>query len=183
MCEIKELIEKYSNYIAHVAKKFESKRVPADDIFQLVMVCLLSASKFTYRSDPEFRGYVCRIIRNVSISLGRARRREKENGSYTWPLALPDELIASSSVDSQPMDVLVRGEQVERMHRALMRLNEERRTIITLIYFEGLSRPDIASCLGISIDKVYRETHLAIKQLRELLSDLDNNDKTSEVGA
>jgi len=64
-------------------------------------------------------------------------------------------------------------ERIDRtidLQRALEQLEPRHRALIELHYFGGLSQPEIAEMLGLTVPQVYHALKTARKQLREMLT-------------
>jgi len=107
-------------------------------------------------------GAAARAMRQVLVDHARARRAEKRGGAGTR-LALDDVLLAFEGRD---LDVLALHEALE----ALADLSPRQAEVVALRYFGGLSVPDTAAQLGVSISTVESDFRLARAWLRRRLS-------------
>ena len=62
-------------------------------------------------------------------------------------------------------------ENWSRFHQAVENLPEDRRQIVDLIWYEGLSQPEAAAALGVSLATVKRRWAAARLALCEILED------------
>jgi RNA polymerase sigma factor (TIGR02999 family) len=107
-------------------------------------------------------GAAARAMRQVLVDHARARRAEKRGGAGTR-LALDDVLLAFEGRD---LDVIALHEALE----ALADLSPRQAEVVTLRYFGGLSVPDTAAQLGVSVSTVESDFRLARAWLRRRLS-------------
>jgi RNA polymerase sigma factor (sigma-70 family) len=57
------------------------------------------------------------------------------------------------------------------MARALSRISEEHREVLTLAYFEGLSQREISRLTGLPLGTIKSRTTAALKRLRRVMED------------
>ena len=120
-----------------------------------------------HRALPEFRGdsrlstwlyaIASRLCLNrLASGEGRiARRRASEEiADLVW---------------DEPGGNLERDERVAAVHKALAELPEERRAVVVLRDFEGLSYDEIAAVLGLELGTVRSRLHRARLDLKEKL--------------
>jgi RNA polymerase sigma-70 factor, ECF subfamily len=109
--------------------------------------------------DPErFDAWLHRLIVNAAIDEARRRRRRVIEVD-----TLPVE-VASSQDD---FDRLVNRDELDR---ALGTLTPEHRALVVLHYYLGVSLPEAASSLGISLSAAKSRLHRAIGAMRQSFS-------------
>ena len=64
---------------------------------------------------------------------------------------------------------------MKNLSQAFSKLTLMRRRILTLIFVEELSAPEVADKLGCSVDYVYLQKHRALKKLRNQLMEEDGD--------
>jgi RNA polymerase sigma factor FliA len=69
-------------------------------------------------------------------------------------------------------DTLTHEREVECVKSAILRLNQQERTVLALNFFEELRLPQIAEVLGVSVCRVSQIRTAALAKLRRTLSDL-----------
>jgi RNA polymerase sigma-70 factor (ECF subfamily) len=72
-----------------------------------------------------------------------------------------------------PEDLALRKEQTEEIQEAISQLGEKDREVIRLIYFQGISREEVAEMWGWSVNRVYVRLHRALKRLKKYLKDFE----------
>ncbi|MGL4553341.1 MAG: ECF-type sigma factor [Gemmataceae bacterium] len=107
-------------------------------------------------------GAAARAMRQVLVDHARARRAEKRGGARDRR-PLDDVLVAFEGRD---LDVIELHEALD----ALAGFSPRQADVVTLRYFGGLSVPDAAAQLGVSVSTVESDFRLARAWLRRRLS-------------
>ena len=110
--------------------------------------------------DPRrasFATWLYRVTRNRVVDLARRRR--------VRPISVGDESLRSVSGGPEP-EASVDGWDVAR---ALSRLPQEHREVLTLAYFEGLSQREISRRTGVPLGTIKSRTTAALKRLQRSL--------------
>lgn len=128
---------------------------------------LAQSSKAQFENDGQFLAYCGKVMRSVIIDLARERLAQRRGGGeLELPLNTEIALSAEAS-DDDSLDVL-------RVHGALSQLNAldpRLETIVEMRYFGGLSEPETAAALGLSVRTVSREWQRARALLRAMLAE------------
>ena len=112
--------------------------------------------------DPErasFATWLYRVARNRAVDLARRRRAR--------PRSAGEDTLRILSGGPEP-EAGVDGWDVAR---ALSRIPEEHREVLTLAYFEGLSQREISRRTGIPLGTIKSRTTAALKRLHRSLVD------------
>jgi RNA polymerase sigma-70 factor (ECF subfamily) len=113
----------------------------------------------TFRTDGNWRGWICRIASNLTID---ALRRQKPS---------VDILEASlASLDDQPERRALETERAAAVRAAILALPEHVRSVLVLREYEGLSYVEIAEALDIPLGTVKSRLNDARRRLGEALS-------------
>ncbi len=112
------------------------------------------------RSDAS--AWIFSIARNLGVDLFRRKLRSG------IAVEVPDDLEDPSRAD----EVLLDGEQKERVAAALASLPREQLQLVRLAFFEDKPHSEIASLLDIPLGTVKSRLRLAYGKLRPLLGDL-----------
>jgi len=110
-------------------------------------------------SRASFATWLYRITRNGAVDLNRRRQ--------VRPLSAGEEPLRNMSGGPEP-EASVDGWDVAR---ALSRIPEEHREVLTLAYFEGLSQREISRRTGIPLGTIKSRTTAALKRLHRSLID------------
>ena len=65
----------------------------------------------------------------------------------------------------------------KKYNRAISKLSESKRNILISIYIKNMSAEEIAKESGVTVQHIYNQHSLAIKQLKSILSKGKNNEK------
>jgi RNA polymerase sigma-70 factor (ECF subfamily) len=121
-----------------------------------------------YRSIGEFRGdaklstWLYRITSRLCLNrlAGGDRRRERRG---------EDVLARLRSGEPDPAHQVERSELEHALQRAVAELPEDRRIVVVLRDFEGLSYEEIAATLGLELGTVRSRLHRARADLKDKL--------------
>ena len=120
-------------------------------------------------ADPNFLlASASRAMREVLID--HARRRAADRRGTGWRRVSLDSVIDYFEVRN--LDIVAVHEALDRL--AVM--NDRQSQVMTLRYFGGLTVPEIASALGVSVVTVERDWRLARAWLRGQLREAEAND-------
>ena len=143
-------------------------RAAAEDLVQEVFIRILKYRR-TYRDEGRFQTWMFHIARNVRTDFLRRRR--------------PDQLTADvpepATEGAGHAAAIEAAQDVERLRRALMRLPDDRRELVVLARYRGMSHDEIAAVLRIEAGTVRVRLHRALKELRTLVETMTSEDETS----
>lgn len=137
-------------------------RADAGDVLQEAYIRIWTkAGEF----DP-LRGsasaWMATICRNCAIDqLRRARPTSLED--------LPESLEPASELD--PLAIRERSEALAALVRCLQELGEEKRAVVLLAYYRGLSREALAKRFGRPVPTIKTWLHRSLAQLRDCLTE------------
>ena len=133
----------------------------ADDLTQETLLRLLERLP-DYRPLPgaRFEGWVFRIAYRLFLDDRRRRR--------------PAQLIERECADTAagPEEALVEREAATRLRRAVERLPDEQRAMVTMRYQLDMGYRDIARALGVAAPRVKWRLHDALKKLESALEEV-----------
>lgn len=159
--QYRELVNRYERLVYGIAW---SRLGNADLCEEAAQEAFIKAFRYllALRDPSKFPGWLARIARNVSVTVGRRNRRELTNRKR-WELEQP----ASRPEAPQAGDA---GESVsETLHDALAALTVDQRECLVLFYMEGKSVRDVAALAQISEDAAKMRLHRARRALRTQL--------------
>lgn len=135
---------------------------PADahDIAQEAFVRL---SRSDVPSDRA-RFWLFRVARNLALNELRRRRR----------LEALKRLVGWMTRPATPFETLARREDERRLHSSLDRLPEHLRAPLLLREWESMSYGEIASALGVTVEKVRSDLFRARQRLRDSLHEVSD---------
>lgn len=118
-----------------------------------VSMKLLSDNNVPLASRGQFFAYAATAMRNLLIDHARTRGRQKRGGDQQ-PLSLDEAMIACQE---QRDEFLALNDALE----ALAQVEPRKSMVVEMKYFGGLSNPETASALGISVATVKRDWEVA----------------------
>lgn len=116
------------------------------------------------RPDP-LRAFVCRIVRNLSISRYHANTARKRNSHYDVALEELEGMLSGGSVD----ETLDEKELSRSINRFLDLLDEKTRVMFVLRYYHACPVADIAHKMGLRPNNVSVRLLRTREKLREHL--------------
>jgi RNA polymerase sigma-70 factor (ECF subfamily) len=159
------LLERHAPTIHRFGMKMCRDAEDANDVLQET---LLAAA----RGLREFRGasslstWLYTIARSFCIKKRRTRKGEPAHA-----ISLDDDAAAKAeSCEPRPDEVAAEHELGAALDRALRSLDAESREIVVLRDVEGLTAPEVAEVLGVSVAAVKSRLHRARAELRSKLA-------------
>jgi RNA polymerase sigma-70 factor (ECF subfamily) len=168
------LVETYGDRVYRLARRITGSNEDAEEVAQDAL--WTAARKIgTFKGESAFGSWLYRITANAAYMKLRSRRAKANE------IALDDVLptLDEEGRHFEPMDdwsarvdeQALQGELREVLEGAIAALPPEYRTAVVLHDIEGLSNPDIADTLGISLPAVKSRIHRSRLFLRQRLSD------------
>jgi len=117
-----------------------------------------SLPSFTLDNGGTFQAYLFRIARNLIIDLSR-KKREFSLAEY---VEIETEENHEEQIDKQ--------DQIDKVKRALAKLEEIDRQIIILRYFEDMSHFEVARIIGIKEGALRVRTIRLLKKMKDIIS-------------
>ena len=153
------LFDRFYTPLCFFASKYVSDLDLARSLVQQFFVDLwVKREKLDIHSSPK--SYLYRSVKNRCIDYLRTRKK-------TIPVSMNGE--NDSSVPFQ--DLVEEAEINEKLNRAINQLPEKCREIFVLCRFENMKYSEIAKHLNISVKTVEMQMGIALKKLRQSLSD------------
>lgn len=171
---VERLVERYADRVYRLAVRITGS---AEDAEEVAQDALWTAGRkiHMFKGDSAFGSWLYRITANAAYMKLRSRRAKARE------IALEEVLPAldGDGAHFEPMDDWSRrvdertlqGELREVLERAIAELPTDYRTALVLHDVEGMSNPDIAEALGISLPAVKSRVHRSRLYLRKRLSE------------
>ncbi len=157
-----EIVDRHQDAVFRYAQSLVSDPSKAEDALQQTFLdAMRGAGTFSGRSSV--RGWLLALTRNA-VYRG-ARRRAGEPTTFT-PL---DELGSLAGWGDDPERATSRKRDREMLHRALDSLPAASREVIVLRDLEGISGPETAATLGITVAAMKSRLHRARLELTAAL--------------
>jgi RNA polymerase sigma-70 factor (ECF subfamily) len=154
-----ELVDYHKNFVFGVILRTVRDASQAEDLAQEVFWRV-------HRGLPHFRGdsrlttWIYRIVRNVCVEEGKRRRAT---------VSLDD---VAPGDQPRVVDAQFGGIELhDRLSKAMAKLPEQARLLISAHYFGGRQYEELAEDLEMPLGTVKAQLHRAKRRLRELLSD------------
>jgi RNA polymerase sigma-70 factor, ECF subfamily len=169
-----ELVERYGDRVYRLALRITNSNEDAEEAAQDAL--WTAARKIaTFKGESAFGSWLYRIAANAAYQKLRARRGKSRE------IAIDDVLPAldHDGRHFEPMDdwsnrvdeKALQGELRGVLESAIDALPDDYRTALVLHDVEGLSNPDIAETLGISLPAVKSRVHRSRLFVRKRLAD------------
>jgi RNA polymerase sigma factor (sigma-70 family) len=145
-------------------KRKTGNPVEAEDLAQDVLLRALTHSN--WKTRDQAKGYIFRSA--VNRWRDSLRRRRVRGGTIAWDEAAIDRSDDNTRVENSPERVLIVGEELNEVVRALEGMNVRTRTVLMLIKLEQMRVATVAEMLGISVSAVAKHLAKGIAQLATL---------------
>ena len=153
------LVRKYQRPLFNVAWRIHRNPDDAADTVQNAFVKAFEKLHL-YDADQKFFSWIYRITINEALN---ASRRQ----------GYPADASSADALDAGPADLLDKADESARLHRAVMMLKEDARSVVVLRHFSDLNYAEIAEILQIHEETVKSRLFSARRKLAELLQSRD----------
>jgi RNA polymerase sigma-70 factor (ECF subfamily) len=159
----RELVDEYKGMVFAIISRSAIDRSHIEDLAQEVFIRV-------YRGLPHFRGdarlstWICRIALNVCAD---ARQRKPREVSLDAAPAGAPPPAAAVVTDPAFADLELR----DRVAKAIARLTERSRLVLSMHYFAGRGYEEIAEALHVPLGTVKTHIHRAKQELRVILEE------------
>jgi len=162
-----ELIKRYQRQAVAVSYRLLGNTNDALEVSQDAFLKAYTSLK-TLEQPEAFRGWLMRIVSNLSLNYRRSRKTRSQ-----LPL---DEILGAdeSAMTQQQPDPLRRAAGQElgaKLQEALNQLPEKQRAALVLFTIEQLPQKEVAQTLQCSVEAVKWHVFQGRKRLKELLAD------------
>lgn len=166
-----ELMPLVFEELRQLARRHMRREVPGHTLQPTVLVHelflrLTETRRFNWDSREDFFHYAAHAIRHLLVDYARARSSQKRGGrGGSIPLELVTGIAGAQDVDV--VTLLALGEAVERLRH----VRERAARLVDLRYFAGLTLPEAAVVLKVSVETLKKDWSFAKLWLaRELRS-------------
>jgi RNA polymerase sigma-70 factor (ECF subfamily) len=164
-----ELIRLYQKKVFRVISSYQRNPEDAMEVLQDTFLKVYTA-RSTWERRTSFGAWLYRIAINASID--RHRRAGKARPEYLEDMVEAQiHRSATTTVPRNPLDRLKDEERRAILERAIRRLPDRQREIVSLRYFAEMQLEEIASTLNCPLGTVKSNLHKAINALKSLLLD------------
>lgn len=135
----------------------------AADVDDVVQETFLTATN----AAGSFDGRASALPFLIGISVQLIRRRKR---TFARLRALYDAFAAAPMTPKpSPEDRLHQAQEEERLRAAIGHLSEEKRLVLVMVEYNGLTGVEVAGILGIPVGTIWRRLHEARAELRQAL--------------
>ncbi len=159
------IVYMFEKYIYTIAYHYVQNQEDAKDVTQDTFVKLWKTLG-TYRRECSFKTWLSKIC--VSCAIDSLRKR-KNDVSLTLSEDGEETDIADESDDTDPVCSYEKQEEKEKLQKALLQLDNEKRQIITMRYIAGLSYKEIGEILKLEQGTVKSRLNRGVLMLKKLM--------------
>jgi len=165
-----ELVRRYERELYSYLRRYLRDREMAEDAFQGTFLQVhLKCQQF--EAGRRVKPWLYAIATNQAIDAGRRNRRHQMvsldyigRGDQTDEKNVVDVLV---SHEPNPVTQVGNAERNELLRRALDELSDQMRTVVYLVYYQGLKYREAAEVLSIPVGTVKSRLHTAVARLAE----------------
>jgi RNA polymerase sigma-70 factor (ECF subfamily) len=143
--------------------RLTGRQAPAEDLTHEVFLRMIRY-RHTYQAGDGFEAWMYRIARNAFADYVKKTRLEMPAGE--------GEMEAVESANPSQFESLAKQQDLATLHRALRRLPDEKRELILLSRFQGLSYEQIGRIVGCETGTVKVRVFRAVKEMGRIYGDL-----------
>jgi RNA polymerase sigma-70 factor (ECF subfamily) len=156
---LSELYDRYSRPVYATGVRLLGDASLAEELVQEAFTNVWRGAGSFEPERARFTTWLYRIARNRAVDLDRKRR------------------VRPVSAGEDPLRVVPGGPEPEAgvdgwdLARALTRISDEHREVLTLAYFEGLTQREISRRTGVPLGTIKSRTTAAIKNLHRIMTE------------
>lgn len=158
---LSRLFERHHRPLFGYLYRMAGDRVAAEDLVQDVFVRVLKY-RHTFRDEGSFERWLFQIARNVCRDFAGSR----------FTMDVLDDDMAIEAREPGPGAAFERREDAALVREALRRLPADKRELIVLSRYRGMSYDQLAELLQAEAGTIRVRLHRAIRQLGEILCEL-----------
>ncbi len=153
-----ELYKLYAKAMFNVSMRITNDYAEAEDVLQEAFISAFK-NLHSYKAEASFGSWLKKIVVNAAINAVRRRRSE---------LVPMDERVASEVPDEVSNDEDTEW-QVEKVRKAIQKLPDGYRIVLSLYLLEGFDHAEIGEILGITESTSKSQFSRAKKKLLEIM--------------
>lgn len=156
------LFDRHHDAVLQFLRRAAPNAADVDDLAQeTFLTAARIASSFDGRASarPFLVGIAAQLLRRRRRSFSRLRAFCEKLGRHDAPPPQPD-----------PEASVCLAEESALLREAIARLSDDRRMVLVMVEYSGLSGPEVARALDVPVGTIWRRLHEARTELREALS-------------
>jgi RNA polymerase sigma factor (sigma-70 family) len=153
-----ELYKLYSKAMFNVSMRITNDYAEAEDVLQEAFISAFK-NLHAYKSEASFGSWLKKIVVNAAINSIRRRRSE----------LVPMDERAAAEVADEVADDSDTEWQIEKVRRAIQKLPDGYRVVLSLYLLEGYDHAEIGEVLGVSESTSKSQYSRAKKKLLEIM--------------
>jgi RNA polymerase sigma-70 factor, ECF subfamily len=166
-----ELVHRYERELFNYLRRYLGDNGMAEDAFQATFLQVhLKCDQF--EEGRRFRPWLYTIATNQAIDAQRRNKRHRmisldrmSGSSESDEVGRLGDLVVGA--DGDPFDHVTEYERGEWVREALFELSDQMRSVVQLVYYEGMKYREAADVLSIPVGTVKSRLHSAIAKLNE----------------
>jgi RNA polymerase sigma-70 factor (ECF subfamily) len=165
-----QLVHRYEHELYNYLYRYTGSAEMAEDAFQATFLQVhLKCDQF--EQNRTVRPWLYAIATNKAIDAQRRNRRhrlaslDQINGRHEDELGTLMDLVSSNEPD--PVDVVEGDENQGWVRKEIAELPDHLRSVISLVYFQGMKYREAAEALSIPVGTVKSRLHAAVLKLNE----------------
>lgn len=169
-----EIVRRYADKIYRTALRITRNPSAAEDVPQEVFIILMEKMN-TFHAESKFSTWLYSVTSKMSFSQLRAEKKHRNNVSFEEDnYKVEDRML--KGVESQDLshssdEVFLSRERMEIIEKAINELPVPYRAVFHLRDVEGLTNPEVAEILNLSLPNVRSRIYRARLFLKGKLSD------------
>ena len=155
---LKEITEEYYRGLVQYLNRYLNNLQNAEEMAEET-IFTLAVKRPAYTPEAEFKTWLYRIGRNLTLKYLRKNRKEV--------LYSPEMIAEYTQSDNGDLTELIRGEEVGMLRSSLTRIKEEYRQVIVLKYYEKMSAEEIGAVMNRSkhsVNGLLKRAKAALKE-------------------
>jgi RNA polymerase sigma-70 factor (ECF subfamily) len=164
-----ELVHRYERELYSYLRRYLGNAEMAEDAFQATFL-QVHLKQAHFEEGRRFRPWLYTIATHQAIDAQRRNKRHRmvsldSGGSSNPDVAKLVDLLVSDVPD--PLAEVSREERGRWVHQALGELSDQMRSVVELVYYQGLKYREAAEVLSIPVGTVKSRLHAAVLKLNE----------------
>lgn len=157
------LQRRYGGKVLALALRVAPDRYSAEEVVQDVFCRLWDKSNLFTAEKGSLLAWLLTIARNIALDL---RRRESRRATFFVPVGMTEKTWPAAA---DPNRGGTDREQQQAIRQALETLPPAQRTVVEMLYFEGLTNAELSERLGEPLGTIKTRARLAMEKIRACL--------------